>query len=317
MLRRSLFAAPAVLLVSRAMAQSRTTRLVVAFPPGGTADILARTLAEAMRPLLGETIVVENRPGAGTAIATEIVVRAPADGRTLLVGGVSQIVNQALKKDSLRFDFARDLAPVGQFATMPTVVIAGSDVGEKTLADAITAMRRAPGTYAYGSSGTGTSSHLAGMLFARLAGAELLHVPHRGAAAAFSDLMSGRLQFMFPNVPESLGHLSGGRLRALAIAAQSRSTALPDVPTAAEAGLAGFDLPVWLGLMAPSATPAPELERLSAALAQALASDAVRARWTSLGAEPGEQGRAALERLIAADMPRWSALVAASGATID
>jgi tripartite-type tricarboxylate transporter receptor subunit TctC len=314
--RRSFLAAPA-LLVAPAMAQGRNTRIIVAFPPGGTADILARALAEAMTPAMDGPLVVENRPGAGTAIATEAAIRAVPDGRTLLVGGTSQVINQALKAGALPFDFARDLAPIGQFAAMPALIVAGPGLRAQNVPELIALARRQPGTLAFGSSGTGTSSHLAGLLFAQLAGLELLHVPHRGAAAAFTDLLGERLQLMFPNVPEVLAHLQSGRLRALAVAAPRRSSVLPDTPTAAEVGLPGFDVPLWLGLMAPAGTPDKEIQRVAAAMEIAMAESGLRRRWATLGAETGEAGPAALARLIATDIPRWAALVAASGAAID
>lgn len=322
LLRRTLITTPALLtapalLTTPPRAQGRVTRIIVGFPPGGTADILARALAESMSPLMDAPVVVENRPGAGTAIATEAAIRAAPDGRTLLVGGTSQTINQALKGATLGFSFARDLVALGQFAEMPSLVVAGPDLPAQSLAELVTLARNRPGTLAFGSSGTGTSSHLAGLLFGQLTGSELLHVPHRGAAAAFTDMLGGRLQLMFPNVPEALAHLQSGRLRSLAVAAPRRSAVLPDVPTAAEAGLPGYEVPVWLGLMAPAATPAVELDRVAQAMEGALAEPALRQRWATLGAETGEPGRAALGRLIAADMPRWAALVAAAGAAID
>jgi tripartite-type tricarboxylate transporter receptor subunit TctC len=313
--RRRLFGvtAGATLVLTFRLEAQATNRIVVAFPPGGTADIVARNLAEALSQRLGSSFIVENKPGAGTALGTQAVIKAAADGRTLLLGGTSQVINHALKGGQLGFDVRRDLVPLGIAASMPVLVVAGPSTEVTSLPGliALSAQRREPLTFA--SSGTGSSSHLAGELFARRAGISLLHVPYRGASAAFTDLIAGRIDLMFPNTPEAIGQLDQQGVRALAVAAAQRASSLPATQTAGEQGIADFEISVLLGLMAPVGTPQQELERLSNASEASLQDPDLQARFRKLGIESFPWGRGPMEEAMNEEFTRWTSVIASAG----
>ena len=219
--------------------------MIVGFPPGGVGDITARLIGEALQERLGQTVIVENRPGAGGNIGTEAVVRSPADGYTLILSGTNNTSNATLYQN-LKFNFLRDLASVGSVMRGPLVMAVHPSFPARTVGEFIAYAKANPGKVNMVSSGNGTSTHLTGELFKMMAGVEMQHIPYRGEAPALADLVAGQVQVMFPNLPSSLGHIRGGQLRALAVTSATRSPALPDVPTVAET-VAGYEFErlVW------------------------------------------------------------------------
>jgi tripartite-type tricarboxylate transporter receptor subunit TctC len=301
-----------------AMAQpawpDRPVRLVVPFPPGGSNDIVTRLLAEALQERLGQPFLVENRGGAGGNIGADVVAKAVPDGHTLLVAAPGPFaINEHLYR-SMPFDPARDLVPVALVAAVPIVLVVPAESPARSLAELIAWARREPGKLAFGSSSIGGTNHLAGELLKSSAGIDLVHVPYRGAAPAMTDLIAGRLQLYFDNMPGVLPQLRDGRIRALAVAGATRAAALPDLPTMAEAGLEGFEASSWFGLAAPGGTPPALIARIAAAVQAALAEAGLRAKLAASGAEPGTLDAEGFARYVAAERARWGKVVQASGA---
>jgi tripartite-type tricarboxylate transporter receptor subunit TctC len=270
--------------VSRfALAQGYPTRLVriiVGFPAGGTTDIGARVIAQWLSERLGQPFVIENRPGAGTHIATEAVVRAPADGYTLLMVTGQNALNAALY-DKLNYDFVRDIAPVAGVIRTPFVLEVHPAVPVKSVSELITYAKANPGKINMASFGINSGSHLCGELFKLMTGIEMLHVPYRGSAPMLVDLLSGQTQLAFDNLPASIEHIRAGKLRALAVTTTERSEALPNVPTLGEI-VPSYEWSAWIGLGAPKNTPAEIIERLNKEINAALADPKIRARFADL-----------------------------------
>lgn len=294
-------------------ASQGSLRLVLGFPPGSAADVSARLIAQAMGTALGQTMVVENRPGAGSSIAAAQVARAAPDGTTLFLGSVANAINQSLRKD-LTFDFAKDFAPVAPLVSVPNILVVHPSVEARTVQELIALAKRDPGKLFYGSSGVGTAPHLSGELFNLLAGVRMTHVPYPGSAQAATDLVAGRVNVMFSPASSVLGHIAAGRLRALASTGETRAGAAPDLPTMQEAGLQGFTSAVWFGLVAPAGTPEPVIARLSDGARKALAEAGTRRQLTTNGFEILPGGPAELRRLIAAEIAKWARVIEASGA---
>lgn len=292
---------------------ARPLRLVVGFPPGSAADVAARLIAPGMGASLGQTIVVENRPGAGSNIAAESVTRAAPDGYTLLLGSVANTINASLQRD-LPFDFARDLAPVAPLVTVPNLLVVHPSVEARTVADLISVARAKPGDLFFGSSGVGTAPHLSGEMFDLMAGVRMTHVPYPGSAQAVTDLLAGRVTVMFSPASTVLAHTREGRLRALASTGLVRTAAAPDLPTMAESGLPGFQSAVWFGIYAPGATPQATILRLAGAAHTALETPSTRAQLTSQGFDILDGGSDALARLTEAETAKWARVIEASGA---
>jgi tripartite-type tricarboxylate transporter receptor subunit TctC len=316
--RRRLLAATAGLALAGPVAAQgwpdRPIRIVVPFPPGGSNDIVARQLAEALRPLLGQPVVVENRAGAGGNVGADAVAKAAPDGYALLLTAPGPLaINEHLFRE-MPFRPERDFAPVALVASVPIVLMVTPGLEARSVAELVALAKRQPGRLAFGSSGNGSTNHLAGELFKTMAGIDITHVPYRGAAPAMTDLVGGTIQMMFDNMPAALPQVRGGSVRGLAVAGTSRAAALPDLPTVAESGLPGFEAEAWFGLVAPNGTPETVLQRLRQACAQALASDAMRARLAEGGAEPGTRVGADFGAFIAAERAKWGRVVAASGA---
>jgi tripartite-type tricarboxylate transporter receptor subunit TctC len=233
---------------------TRPVRVIVGFPPGGTADIVARLVGQRLSERLGQPFVIENRPGAGGNIGTEAVVRAPADGYTLLLAATLNTINATLY-DKLNYNFIRDIAPVACIIRTPLIMVVNPAVPAKTVPEFIAYAKDNPGKVTMASAGTGTLSHIAGELFKMMTGIDMLHVPYRGGAPALTDLMGGQVQVYFSPLPESISTIKGGKLRALAVTTATRSEALPDIPTVGEF-VPGYEASVWFGLSAPTGTPA-------------------------------------------------------------
>ncbi|MBN9473658.1 MAG: LacI family transcriptional regulator [Bordetella sp. SCN 67-23] len=282
--------------------------IVVPYAPGGATDAVARLVGQRMAEKLGQPFIVENKPGGSSNIGMQAVARAAADGYTLLLVANSIATNNSLFAD-LPFDGQRDFAPVGMIASAPLVVAVPAASPFKTLGDLLARARAKPGELTYASPGIGSSAHLAGESLKQAAGIEVLHVPYKGAAPALSDMLGGRISFMPLNTVESMSHIKGGKLRALAIARASRMDLLPDVPTAAEAGVPGYEESVWYGLAAPASTPPAVLDRLNAVLREVVDEAAVKQRLVDLGATPSPGTRQQFADFIARERARVAKVV--------
>ena len=314
--RRALLAAAVLAGATRAQAQdfpARSLRIVVGFPPGTAADIAARIVSPGMATRLGQPIVIENRPGAGSSIGAAEVARAAPDGYSIALGTVANTINVSYQRD-LSFDFARDFAPVAPLVTVPNILVVHPSVQAASVQDLIALARRQPGVLFYGSSGLGTSPHLSGVMLAMMAGIEMTHVPYAGSAQAVTDLLAGRVNLLFSPAATVLQHIATGRLRALASTGAVRTAAAPDLPTMIESGLAGFESAVWAGLLVPAATPRPIIARLSAAAVEARDSPDIRRQLLAQGFDILEGGPDALAQLIASETAKWARVVQASGA---
>jgi tripartite-type tricarboxylate transporter receptor subunit TctC len=305
---------------SPAIAQSypaKSVRIIAGFPPGGAADLLARVTAEKLSAAMGQPFVVENRPGAGGTIGADAVAKAAPDGYTLLLGvTASQTIAPAIYK-SLPYDAARDFKPVALVATIPVVLVVHPSVPAHSAREFVAVARAAPAPMQFASSGSGAIPHLAGELFQLSQGVKLQHVPYKGAALAMSDLLSGRVQLMFDNLPTVLAHIRSGKLRALAVAGAKRARALPDLPTLAEAGVPGVEVGSWFGVLVPGGTPDAIVATLAREIAKAVAADDSKARMDAMGAEPAYLPPEEFAKLIRAETDKWAKLVKATGAQAD
>ncbi len=312
----SLFALAASATAQAQSWPSKPLRIVVGFPPGASADVAARLVAAKMSESLGQTVLIENKPGAGSNIATESVVRAPADGYTLLLGTIANTINASLSKN-LPFDFGRDLAPVASLASLPNLLVVTPSLGVSTVQELVAAAKRKPGEILYGSSGNGTGPHLSGELFNLMAGVKLTHVPYKGSPQAMTDLLGGRVQAMFAPASTALPHIKAGTLKVLAVSSAKRTGASPELPTIAESGLPGFETSVWFGLLAPAGTPRDIIERLNREANRALADPAVKTQFAAQGID-GMGGTAEqFAAYIKDETAKWARVVQASGAKID
>jgi tripartite-type tricarboxylate transporter receptor subunit TctC len=299
----------------RARAQAypaRPVRIIVGYTAGGVSDILARLLGQRLSERLGQPFVVENRPGAGSNIATEAVVRARPDGYALLLVGVSNAINVTLY-DSLSFNFIRDIAPVALIGHSPLVMEVNPSVPARTVPEFIAYAKANPGKINMASAGTGGASHLAGELFKMLAGVTMLHVPYHGAPPALADLLAGQVQIMFDNMASSIELIRGSRLRALAVTTAERSPVVPDIPTVADF-VPGYEASGWNGFGAPRNTPAEIIDRLNREINAALADPRMRAQLAALGSATDAGSPADFGKLIAEDTEKWAKVVKATGA---
>jgi tripartite-type tricarboxylate transporter receptor subunit TctC len=290
----------------------RPVHIIVGFGPGASADIAARVLAQRMGQTLGQQFIIENRPGAGSNIASEYVARAPTDGYVLLFGTVANTINTTLSKN-LTFDFGKDFAPVSLAVTLPNILVVHPSLGVGSVADLIKLAKARPQQIFFGSSGVGTSPHLSGELFNEMAGVKLVHVPYPGSAQAVTDLLAGRVQVMFSPASTVLPHVTDGKLKALASTQIKRTSVAPNLPTMTEAGLAGFDTSVWFGLLAPAGTPQEVVTKLNHAVNDALASDDVRALLRVQGMDPLGGTPETFARMIVSETEKWARVITAAG----
>jgi len=290
-------------------------RLIVPWPAGGSADTIGRSLGDALGKGLNATVVVENVAGASGTIATTQFVRAAPDGYTLLLAGSSANVSAPNLYAKVQFDPIKDFTPIGEVALVPSVLIVPDKSPFKRPADIVAAARQQPGKLAYGSGGNGNSGHLSGELFRSINKIEVTHVPYRGNNPALSDLIGERLDYMFDN--GAIGHIQTNRVRALAVAADSRLKAIPDVPTFEELGMTGMQLTTWFGLAAPAGTPAPIVDKLSGALNAVIADPAYSQRLTSMGAELRQSTPAAFSAFWAQALERYRQLIQSAGIHIN
>lgn len=296
---------------------AKPIRVVVIFPAGGTADLLARIVGEGLTAKWGQPVVIDNQPGAGGNIAAEIVAKAPPDGYTILLGGLTTHgINPSLYR-KLPYDAVKDFTPVTTAAATPLVLVVNPSVPAQSVRELIALAKAKPKELNYASFGNGTSAHLSGVLFNLSAGVDMVHVPYKGSPPAVTDLLAGRVQVMFDAIPVALPHIKAGKLRALAVTSSYRSNALPDVPTIAESGLPGFDVVGWLAFFAPAAVEKEIVRNLSAEMANILRQPDVQARLTSLGLEPRGDTPEASAAFVHAEINKWAPVVKASGAQVD
>jgi tripartite-type tricarboxylate transporter receptor subunit TctC len=292
---------------------SKPVRLIVPYAPGGGVDIVARALGQELTKRLGQQIVIENKTGAGGNIGSDAVAKATPDGYTLLIASPANAVNPSLYAN-MPFNPARDLVPVALVATTPAVLLVGPALPVRSIKELVALAKAKPGTLNFGSGGSGTTEHLAGEMFNAQAGLNLVHVPYKGGAAALPDLISGQISLFFVNQTFALPYIKAGTIKALGVASDERSAALPDVPTFAEAGFADFRVSVWYGIMAPLGTPQEIITRLNREIVAALASPEMRERLQTMSLKPLPGTPAEFASFFAAEMTRWARVVKTSGA---
>jgi tripartite-type tricarboxylate transporter receptor subunit TctC len=290
---------------------SRPIHLIIGYPPGGSADMTARLFGQWLSERLGQQFVVESRPGAGTNIATEAVIRAPADGYTLLLAAPANATNPALFA-KLNFDFIRDSTPVAGLIRFPDVVVVNLSLPIHTIPELIAYAKANPGKLNYASSGVGSTLHVAGELFKMMTGADIVHVSYRGGAPALIDLMSGRVQLMFDNVPTSLQFIKAGKLRPLAVTSAERAAVLPELPVVADF-VPGYEASAWYGLAAPKGTPSAIVEKLNREVNAILAQPDVKAQLADLGASLLPGSTSDFGRLIVDETAKWGKVIRFAG----
>ncbi len=296
---------------------SKPIRLVVPFSAGGTTDNLGRLLATRLTEKLGQSVVVDNRGGAGGNIGMDMVAKAPADGYTLLFGTVgTSAINTSLYK-RLPFDPQKDFTPIAPFASVPNILVVNPNVPVKTVAELVAYSKSKPNSLNMGSAGSGTTNHLSGEMFKSMTGASMTHVPYKGSGPAMADLLGNQIQLMFDNLPGSLPQVKSGGLRALAVTGATRSPTLPDVPTMAEAGVTGYVADVWFGVIAPKNLPPEILTKLSQEITQISKEKATVEKLAGQGATPLASSPAEFAQRIQSDTDKWAKIVKASGATVD
>lgn len=287
---------------------TKTVRLMVGASAGGGTDIIARMLADKMAEQLKGTFVVENKPGASNTIAADLTAKAPADGHTLLVAtNTGQAIAPHLLK--LNFDAIKDLTPIGLVVSVPNVLVVGTDVPAKTVRELIALMKAKPGDFKYGSSGVGSTQHIAGEAFDVAAGVKGVHVPYKGSAQAHLDIISGNIQMMFDTTSSAMGQIKGGKFRPLAVTSERRSAELPDVPTLAEAGVPGFEMTTWYAVYVTAGTPPDVVAKLQAELARIVALPDVQAKLRGLGGEPGTMSPDQFARFNLQEYERFGRLI--------
>jgi tripartite-type tricarboxylate transporter receptor subunit TctC len=293
---------------------SRPVRIVVGFPPGGPTDTAARLIGQSLSERFGQ-FVIENRPGAGSNIGTEAVVRAPPDGHTLLLAASANAINATLY-DKLNFNFIRDIAPVAAINREPLVMLVNPSFPAKTVPEFIAYARANPGKINMASAGNGTPAHVSGELFKMMTGVDMVHVPYRGAGPALTDLLGGQVQAMFPGMSSSIEHVRAGKLRALAVTTASRSDALPDIPTVGDF-IPGYEASTWSGIGAPKGTPAEIIDKLNKEINAGLVDPKVKARLANMGSTALPGSPADFGKLIADETEKWGKVVKFSGAKPD
>lgn len=303
-----------------AMAQTawpnRPVKLVVGYAAGGATDVIARLVGVKLAEQLGQPVVVENRPGANSNLAAELVAKAPADGHTLYVLTIANVINASLYT-KLNYDPLKDFEPIGLMAKIPNILVVNNALPVRSVADYIQYAKASKDGITFASSGSGSSIHLSGEMFKFKTQLNMLHVPYKGSAPAISDLLGGQVQSMFDNAPSALPHVRDGRLRALAVTSAQRLPQLPEVPTLAESGLAGFDVQSWFSLAAPAGTPRAVIERVNADLNKVLGDPAVRQRLQDLAATPSPGTPEQLRSFATEEHKRWQEVVKASGVKVD
>ena len=291
---------------------NRPVRWIVPYPPAGTTDILARIMGQWLSQRLGQQFVIDNRPGAGNNIGTELAIKAPPDGYTVFLVNPANAINASLYTN-LPFNFLRDMDPVGGLIRVPNVMEVPVSLPVKTVADFIAYAKKNPGKVNMASSGSGTSVHLSGELFKAMTGVQMQHIPYKGSGPALIDLIAGQVDVLFDNLPSSIGHIKSGKLRALAVTTAKRSTALPDVPTVAET-VKGYEASAWFGMSVPKGTSPGIIEKLNREINAGLADAGMKVKLAELGGDPIPGTPAAFWKLHTAETEKWAKVVKFSGA---
>ena len=317
--RHATLAALAAMVPAAARAQAvwptKPIRLIVPYGPGGSADQVARLYAERLSSVLGQQIIVENKPGGGNNIGVEYVVKSPPDGYTMLLVNPANGINATLYKN-LNFNFVRDIAPVAGIVRTPNVMEVTNSFPARTVQEFIDYCKANPGKINMASSGSGTSVHLSGELFKSMTGCNMVHVPYKGAGPALTDLIGGQVHVIFDNLPSSAGHIKGGRIRALAVTSEGREPSLPGVPTVGET-VPGYEATAWFGIGMPKGTPREIIDKLNAEVNRALADPKMRERLAELGGKPIAGTPEDFGKVIASETAKWEKVVTSSGATVE
>jgi len=309
----------AVLLAGAAHAQtypSRAVRIVVPFPPGGTSDILARTIGARLSDSFGQPVVIDNRPGAGGNIAAEHVAKSAPDGYTLIMGTSSLAISQSLYR-KLNYELVRDFAPITQAVNYANLLVVHPKTGFLSVGDLLAAAKANPGGLSYGTAGNGTPPHMTGELFKSYTKVDIQHIPYKGGAPAIADLVAGQIPLMFDNVPPLLPHVRSGRIKALAVTSLGRVSVLPDVPTLHELGLKDFDAVGWNGLLAPAGTPREIVSRVHSDVTAILRRPEVRDQLTAQGADIVAGTPEQFAEWIRVEVRKWAEVIRVSGAKVD
>ncbi len=302
---------------ARAAFPDKAIRLIVPFPAGGAADVMARGMAQRLGAELGQSIIIDNRGGAGGAPAAEAAAKSAPDGYTLFFGTMGTHAINAALYPKLRYDPQKDFAPISLTHITPRVLVVGPSVAAKNMAELVALGKSKPKGLTYGSAGNGSSSHLSGALFESMAGVDFVHVPYKGSAPLLVDVLAGRIDMTFDSLTVYEEHIKAGKVRALGVTSKARMGALPNVPTIAESGLAGYDVSNWLGVFAPAGTPKEVITTLHAALGKTMATPELRNQLIALGIEPTFGSPEDFAALIRSELPKWAAIVKKSGATLE
>jgi tripartite-type tricarboxylate transporter receptor subunit TctC len=292
-------------------------KIIIGFPPGGPLDAHARLLAEELGKRLGQPIIIDYKAGAGGTVGAEFVAKSEPDGLTLLMANTGTMVINPAVYSKLPYQTLRDFAPIARTAQQPLALVVHPKVAAQTVQELVALAKAKPGQLNYGSAGNGGISHLVPEMFKQATGTFMVHIPYKGSAPAFTDLMAGQVQLMAESIPQAAQYVKAGKLRALAVTSKERNPALPDTPTLIESGLKGFEVVGFYGVLAPAATPKPMVERLSAAFQAVLESPEIRTRMISQGADPAFLDHTAFRSFLAAEMPRWAKVVKDSGTQLD
>lgn len=296
---------------------NKPVKWVVPFPPGGAMDVIARTLGDRLAQDLGQAFVIENRPGAGGNIGADYVAKQPADGHTIMITSIGMATNKALYP-KLSYDPVKDFTPVSLLAVVPNVLVVNpARSSDKSVKDVLAHARQAPGQLTYASAGNGTSIHLAGEVFASMAQLKLLHIPYKGSGPAVTDMLGGQVDLMFDSITSARPHIQSGKLKALGVTSARRSSALPEVPTIAEAGVPGYEVSPWFAVFAPAGTPPDVVARLNKALITAMRQPEIVRKLESVGAEPIGSTPQALAEHLNKELLRWGALIQERGIRLD
>jgi tripartite-type tricarboxylate transporter receptor subunit TctC len=296
---------------------NKPIRYIVPFAPGGSTDLLGRLVAQKLQEAWGQPVVVENRPGAGGAVGAEAAAKSPPDGYTIMGGTISTHAINASVYSKLPYDPIKDFEPVTLLATQPNMLVVNPSLPVKNVAELIALLKANPDKYSFSTSGNGTSAHLAGELFKSMTGTKMQHVPYKGSPQALTDAMSGQVSMSFDNINTAYVQVKAGKLRALAVTTAKRSSAAPEVPTMAEAGLPGYELGSWHGVFAPAGTPKDIVAKLNAGIVKALQAPDLRQKLQDLGIDPVGSSVAAFAAFVKAEVPKWAKVVKDAGATAD
>ena len=296
---------------------AKPIKWIVPFAPGGTTDILARTIGEKLTVALGQPVIIENKPGAGGGVGAEFTAKAPPDGYTIMGGTIStHAINASLYK-SLPYDPVKDFVPITLIARVPNMLVVNPDIPAKNVTELITLLRANPGKYSFASSGNGTSQHLSGELFKSMAGVDMQHIPYKGSPPALQDVVGGQVAMTFDNITTAWPLAKGGKLRALAVTTAKRSAVAPEVPTLSESGLAGYEVGSWQGVFAPASTPPAIVKRLNVEIVKIINMPDVKEKLIGLGAEPVGNTSEEFGALVKTEVVKWAEVVKKSGAKVD